>query len=106
MTLEEYNTILLSCGTLIFNHVRQQGIGNIITLGYLGATLFLNAKSPVYSYYQSLGIKIFKIDETTSQLSYKLNEQEISNNQTVLFDLYSRKAVHHKIKTLIQIVSG
>lgn len=106
MTLEEYNTILLSCGTLIFNHVRQQGVGNIIILGYLGATLFLNVKSPVYFYYQSLGIKIFNTNEIPSKLTYTLEEHEVNNNQTVLFDLYSRKAVHNKIKTLIQIVSS
>ncbi len=105
MTLEEYNKILLSCGTLIFNHVRQQGVGNIITLGYLGATLFLNAKSPVYSYYKSLGMKIFTVQEVSSQLSYTLEEQEVKNNQTILFSLYSRSAVHDKIKTLVQMVS-
>jgi hypothetical protein len=105
MPLEKYNEVLLSCGTLIFNHIRQQGVGNTITLGYLGAALYLNAKSPVYSYYQSLGMKIFKIDEITSQLLYKLNDYEVNNNQTILLDLYSRKAVHNKIKTLVQIVS-
>jgi hypothetical protein len=105
MTLEEYNKILLSCGTLIFNHVRQQGVGNIITLGYLGATLFLNAKSPVYSYYQSLGMKIFTIQEVFSQLSNTLEEQQLKNNQKMLFSLYSRSAVHDKIKTLVQMVS-
>lgn len=104
MTLEEYNKILLSCGTLIFNHVRQQGVGNIITLGYLGGTLFLNAKSPVYSYYKSLGMKIFTVQEVSSQLSYTLEEQELKNNQTILFSLYSRSAVHDKIKTLVQMV--
>lgn len=106
MTLEEYNKILLSCGTLIFNHVRQQGVGNIIILGYLGATLFLNAKSPVYSYYKSLGMKIFTVQEVSSQLSYTLEEQEVKNNQTILFSLYSRDAVHDKIKSLVQIVSS
>lgn len=104
MTLEEYNKILLSCGTLIFNHVRQQGVGNIITLGYLGGTLFLNAKSPVYSYYKSLGMKIFTVQEVSSQLSNTLEEQEVKNNQTILFSLYSRSAVHDKIKTLVQMV--
>ncbi|CAM3813009.1 TDP-N-acetylfucosamine:lipid II N-acetylfucosaminyltransferase [Flavobacterium cucumis] len=105
MTLEEYNNILLSCGTLIFNHVRQQGVGNIITLGYLGATLFLNEESPVYSYYQSLEMKIFNVKDISSKLFYELNEQEEKSNKITFFDLYSRNAVHNKIKTLVQIVT-
>jgi dTDP-N-acetylfucosamine:lipid II N-acetylfucosaminyltransferase len=105
MTLEEYNDILLSCGTMIFNHIRQQGVGNIITLGYLGATIFLNHKSPVYSYYNSLGLKIFNTNDIFLKSSYVLNDEEIKINQKILFNLYSRNAVHDKINTLVKIVS-
>jgi len=105
MPLEQYNEILLSCGVLIFNHVRQQGVGNIIILGYLGATLFLNAKSPVYSYYKSLGMNVFTVKDISSKLSMKPEEKDVEKNQIILNDLYSRRAVHAKIKTLLQIVS-
>ena len=42
------------CDTLIFNHIRQQGVGNIITLGYLGAKIYLNKKSPVFEFYKNV----------------------------------------------------
>jgi len=106
MALEEYNKILLSCGTLIFNHIRQQGVGNIIISGYLGATLFLNNNSPVYKYYKSIGLKVFSTSQVSKNIFKPLNENFVNQNRDILYNLYARKAVHEKIKTLIQIVSG
>ncbi|NMH25331.1 TDP-N-acetylfucosamine:lipid II N-acetylfucosaminyltransferase [Flavobacterium solisilvae] len=104
MPLEKYNQILLSCGTLIFNHIRQQGVGNIIISGYLGATLFLNKKSPVYKYYKSIGIEVFSTSQVSKKSFNPLNERFATQNRDILYSLYSRKAVHEKIKTLIQII--
>jgi hypothetical protein len=105
MPLEKYNEILLSCGTLIFNHNRQQGVGNIIISGYLGASLFLNEKSPVYQYYKSIGIKVFSISQVSKLIATPLNDYDININKTKLNKLYSKAAVHEKINTLLSLVN-
>lgn len=107
MALEKYNEILLSCGTLIFNHVRQQGVGNIIIMGYLGATIYLNKKSPVYSYYKQQGMLINEINELTSEHFEKnISLEDIEVNKNIFQDLYSRKNVHLKIRTLLEIINN
>ncbi|CAM3987676.1 MULTISPECIES: TDP-N-acetylfucosamine:lipid II N-acetylfucosaminyltransferase [Flavobacterium] len=106
MTLAAYNEILLSCGTLIFNHVRQQGVGNIISMGYLGAKLFLNKKSPVYSFYKKEGMCIHSIDDLNNASLQVEAIQKNEVNRSILFNLYSREKVHFKIKELIKVINS
>ena len=107
MPLGKYNEILLSCGTLIFNHVRQQGVGNIITLGYLGANMFLNHKSPVYKYYKKVGITVKPLKELNEfSLNLKLSNTDYQKNKALFLSLYSEKEVQNKIKELLSIVNN
>lgn len=105
MTLEKYNEILLSCGTVIFNHIRQQGVGNIIIAGYLGAKIYLNKKSPAYSYYKSIGMTIFE-NKSFSDKSIKaeLTADEMHENRKILMDKYALDAVQKKVEVLTDIV--
>jgi dTDP-N-acetylfucosamine:lipid II N-acetylfucosaminyltransferase len=107
MSLVDYNNILLSCGTLIFNHIRQQGVGNIIIMGHLGAKIFLNKKSPVYKYYKELGLCIYDNNSLDNNLlNDKIKSNQYQTNKNLLFDLYSKKNVHDKIRNLISIVDS
>lgn len=105
MTLKEYNEILLSCGIVIFNHVRQQGVGNIISMGHLGAKIFLNPKSPVYETYKKYGIKIFDFSKLNEKSLISLDNEEYELNKKKLFNLYSEEAVKNKIIELFKVVS-
>lgn len=105
MPLDKYNEILLSCGFVIFNHKRQQGIGNIISSGYLGAKIFLNKSSPAYNYYKHMGINIFNIsDLNIVNLKENLSVDQLLKNRTILFKLYSHKAVCNKIRELCEVI--
>lgn len=105
MPLQEYNQLISSCGFVIFNHIRQQAVGNIITLGYMGAKIFLNDKSPVFKYYKSLGISVYSIKDLNEiSLKTNLNSDEFKNNKHLLFENYSNEAVKNKIKDLFSIV--
>lgn len=105
MSLKDYNKLLISCGTLIFNHVRQQGVGNIISMGYLGAKLFINEKSPVYKFFKNEGIVMNSIQELDQMnLNSNLTEKSFHHNKTVLYKLYSEEKSIKKIKDLIDVV--
>jgi hypothetical protein len=105
MTIEEYNQILLSCGTLIFNHVRQQGVGNIVVMVYLGAKIYMNKKSPVYAYFKRLGMTIFDLNNlNNNSINRDLEVNQFNLNRELIFSLYSKQNVMIKIKELFSIV--
>lgn len=105
MPLDKYNQILLSCGTVTFNHIRQQGIGSLIIAGYLGAKIYLNKKSPAYSYYKSIGISVFDLKTINNKsLNIKLSESQMDQNRKILMEKYSLNAVQNKVNELIDVV--
>jgi len=105
MPLNEYKQLISSCGFVVFNHKRQQALGNINTMGYFGAKIFLNGKSPVFKYFKKLGIHVFNINSINKKsLCSNLSEKEIEHNRSLLFENYSRKALKKKVLKLIQIV--
>jgi len=104
ITLQEYNEILLSCGVVIFNHIRQQGVGNIVTMGYFGARIFVNSKSPVYESFKDQGIKIFDFKKIEEKDLVSLDKNEYELNKEKLFNLYSEETVKKKTVKLFDIV--
>jgi hypothetical protein len=64
-----YVDALRSCSIAAMNHVRQQGLGNIIMMLWNGARIFLNHESPVISELGSLGIKTFDIRDLPDHLA-------------------------------------
>jgi len=105
MSLDKYNEILSNCGFVVFNHIRQQGVGNIVSIGHLGAKLFLNHKSPVLNYFSKLGMKIFDINTISEfQLSKNITHKELIVNRLILRNEYSQNAVHQKILNLLRVI--
>ncbi|MDT0552275.1 TDP-N-acetylfucosamine:lipid II N-acetylfucosaminyltransferase [Urechidicola vernalis] len=105
--LEEYNKILLSCRIVFFNHIRQQAMGNIITLGYMGATLFINKKSPVHKFLKDNEFIHYTIDDLNIVLlNAELEENIKKKNRLVLEDLYSFEKVLKKVQSLNRIVKS
>ena len=105
LTNKAYNDLLSNCGFLIFNHLRQQGVGNLIMLGYRGAKIFLHEKSPVFTFYKNLGMHIYSTQTMSQQmLAAGLTESQHVDNQKVFYSNYSNVAVKEKIKTLLKTV--
>lgn len=59
---EEYNDFLWNIDIAIFAANRQNGIGNIIKLFYMGNKVFLSKDNPVYSYFQNEGIEVYAFE--------------------------------------------
>lgn len=66
MSLEEYHDFLKSIDIAIFNHIRQQALGNIIALIGMGKKVYLNSESPIYKDFIRYGFKIFDIHSINS----------------------------------------
>lgn len=106
MSLERYNDILLTCGFVIFNHSRQQGVGNVVSMGFLGAKIFLNGKSSTYQFFLDKGMFVYSTNCLSRySLSNNLEVGQMNRNREVLKAEYSRMAVKAKVNNLMRLVN-
>jgi hypothetical protein len=103
MPLRDYVRLLSTCGTCIFNHERQQALGNILIALWLGAKVFLRPTSPVFRHFSRLGLKFFAIDAqfpTTLRLA-SLTEEEAARNRHLLRQEYGQETVQRRTQSLL-----
>ena len=67
MTPDDYQVILTDVDIAIMNHRRQQGLGNVLSLLYLGKKIYIRSETTPYKYLISLGISIFDTKEIGKQ---------------------------------------
>lgn len=104
MPIQQYVGILINCGFVIMNHVRQQALGNILIMLYLGAKVFLREENPVYTFLKNHGAILFSIqtlEEDKSLLSEGLSVEDIHINRKVLMSIWSEQVVTDMTKSLI-----
>ena len=93
LSFNDYMNIIKNCSNVIMNHVRQQGGGNITSMIYLGAKVFLSPMNPFYKFYCSKGVKLFTIDELFSNFEMVdlcLSETQIRRNRDIIKFLWGR----------------
>lgn len=106
MPIDDYIKLLQKCGFVIMNHVRQQAMGNIIIMMYLGAKIFLRSESAIYTFFKGLGATIYSVEElelNKELLNSKLELDEIINNRTILTSYFSEHADLIKTKELVEL---
>lgn len=103
---EEYLSVLNQVDVGIMNHKRQQGMGNINLLLYLGKKVYMNEEVTYFSYLQEIGAKIFSINELNiSSLNEIITMSEaykISNQNTIKEFFSDRKAKEYMSKIFLQ----
>lgn len=95
MPIDEYLSCIKECGYVIMNHKRQQAIGNIVTMLYLGARVFLRRESPAYQYFIDMGVivnTVQELEESPLLLSLPLNEIERVANRKKVSEHWSRES--------------
>lgn len=109
MPIEEYIAIIKSCGFVIMNHKRQQGIGTIVLMLYLGAKVFLREDCPSYHFFKRNGAVIFSVQELEKNpklLQSRLLEKDIETNIAILEKFWSKRAIDSKTHNLVESVIG
>ena len=109
MPIDEYINTLSSCSILIMNHIRQQGLGNIIIMLYLGAKVFLRKENPIYTFFKNEGAKIYSIEDlelNKALIVEKITEDELLINRNILRKYWSRNVIQEKTKILIDKITS
>ncbi|MGZ9897678.1 TDP-N-acetylfucosamine:lipid II N-acetylfucosaminyltransferase family protein [Shewanella gaetbuli] len=105
MPIEQYIDIISSCGFVIMNHIRQQAVGNIVIMMYLGAKVFLRDANPVYGYFKSKGAIIYSIEElkvNPNLLSSTLCRGDVLKNRDILQACWGEDNIITKTKRLVE----
>ena len=101
MVREQYVELLQSCSAGIFFHYRQQAMGNIIALLYMGARVYLSERNPAYKFFSRKEIIVNSFEnEFDSYLNTKLSCEDAENNRRKLDLIFNNEKVISDLKHL------
>jgi dTDP-N-acetylfucosamine:lipid II N-acetylfucosaminyltransferase len=104
MPLPDYLSILSNCGYVVMNHVRQQAMGNIISMLYQGSRIFLREDNPACRELRSRGFVINTIEELEAShelIRTPLTSEDRENNRKITRARWSRTAAAARTTILI-----
>ncbi|MGZ9874647.1 TDP-N-acetylfucosamine:lipid II N-acetylfucosaminyltransferase [Raoultella ornithinolytica] len=108
MPLEKYMSKISSCGFVVMNHVRQQGVGNIISMIYIGAKVFLREENPTFIFLRDSGVKIYSVQdlERDPLNSFSpLSQVDVISNRSIIDKIWSNSALLGKTRKLISTLT-
>ncbi|MFD2161868.1 TDP-N-acetylfucosamine:lipid II N-acetylfucosaminyltransferase [Paradesertivirga mongoliensis] len=100
MPLENYNKLLNTCSVAIMNHYRQQAVGNILSLLWIGAKVFLSDRNTMYHFLKRIGCNIYSVDEigVGKEALGRLTQAQILENRRILKDRLSTTRLSNNLK--------
>jgi len=101
MPINDYLATISSCSIVIMNHLRQQAIGNIVIMLYLGAKVFLDPENPVFDFFKKQGAYIYALEELATEIDSRLLPDQVEHNRTILRTNWSRNVILKKTKDII-----
>lgn len=101
--LSNYVNLLTTCSVVVMGHLRQQGLGNILTALHLGSKVFLDSKNPIYNHFKKEGLYVYTLEEFSTEYMIPLGSDMINHNRTILRKHWSRNIIHAKTKSLISL---
>ncbi|WP_345985187.1 TDP-N-acetylfucosamine:lipid II N-acetylfucosaminyltransferase [Sulfurimonas sp. HSL-1656] len=99
MPFEEYLQLLSEIDIAVFNHKRQQGMGNIITLLGLGKKVHLRRDVATWSLFEALGIKVFDAAEIDLQ---PMDAETKAENETKVKAYFSEANLKQQLEELFK----
>ncbi|MEX8519827.1 MAG: TDP-N-acetylfucosamine:lipid II N-acetylfucosaminyltransferase [Leptothrix sp. (in: b-proteobacteria)] len=104
MPLEQYNTLISNCSIVIMGHKRQQAVGNIATMLYKGAKVFLEECTTTFQFLRSRGAHVYSLSDLaqpTDGLLDPLGHAEQMQNAEVIRDFWNDARVQDNATQLV-----
>ncbi|UKN01241.1 TDP-N-acetylfucosamine:lipid II N-acetylfucosaminyltransferase [Paracrocinitomix mangrovi] len=99
LSYESYIELLMSCGCLIMNQLRQQSVGSIVLGLFLGMRVYLNASNPVYKFLVSENFIVFDLQKDFSNYGCSpLTKMEIEKNRKCLSDYWGEESSEKRMR--------
>jgi len=97
MNKSSYEKFLEKIDIAIFNHDRQQALGNTIQLLGLGKKVYLKKNVSQFKEFKSLGVKIFDVDSL--ELS-KIDSQSAKSNHDLIVRYFSEEKLRDQLEEI------
>lgn len=96
-----YDLMLKDIDVVIFNHMRQQGVGNIRRLIRLRKAVYLNSKSTLYNFLVNSGIRVFEFSQNTTISDIKLATHfNFESDSDIIEELFNLEKTINAISTI------
>ncbi len=105
MPYEDYVNTMKSVKVAIFNIQRQCAVGNCLIAIWNGTKVFFPKKSINYEYFNSIGVKVYSIEDELNQeiIDKPISDDEILSNRKALINNWSYDLVRNKLSdSLVQ----
>lgn len=89
MKYDEYMGFLAKVDVAIFNHNRQQGLGNIASLLYLGKKVIINPMNGCKDYFERIGARLYSVDDIQCTLFEKISVEDKKKNRQCIQRFFS-----------------
>lgn len=103
--VEQYNTMIAECSVVVMGHRRQQAVGNIATMLYKGAKVFLDEATTTYQFFQKRGAFIYglsDLEEGGQSIFIPLSEEQKLKNREVIETYWGNKVVLSNVCHLVE----
>ncbi len=108
MPYEDYMKLLRSCGNVIMGHIRQQALGNIVAMLYVGAKLCFYKDSVTYTFFKNHGFTVFTIEELQQNpklLELPLDQKDVAYHRDKLMSIWGKQQNSINTQKVIALVS-
>ena len=99
MPFEKYLEFLGQIDIAVFNHKRQQGMGNTITLLGLGKKVYMRNDVTPWTMFSSKGIKLFDVQHIDIT---PIHDESAQKNITIIKTLFTENILIEQLKTIFR----
>lgn len=98
LEFDKYLEILGKIDIAIFNHDRQQAVGNITTLLGLGKKVYIRSDITTWNFLEDLGIKVWAFEKGISLDKRELGK--IKLNKNIIKEMFSEKRLKEELENV------
>lgn len=101
---EKYLEILNSIDIAIFNHKRQQAVGNITTLLGLGKTVYIRDDITTWQFCLQYNLKVYSTNNELNNIVQKLDKIDANNNIKIIKREFSEEKLKSDLEKIFRLI--
>ena len=108
MPYEEYMKLLQNCGNVVMGHIRQQALGNIVAMLYVGAKVYFYKDSVTYAFFKNRGFTVFTLEalqKDPALLDLQLDPETVSFHRSQLISIWGKQQNSMNTQRVIALLS-